>query len=87
MKTGKEILVNEVWANIPVDKELPKEEALKLGAMALFGENMAYRQVVIMDPFTLLNYAVVPYVGHTGMIGLFTITSESAQLPCTPLKH
>ncbi len=35
-----EILVNEkIRANIPVViKELPKEEALKLGAMALFGE-------------------------------------------------
>jgi alanyl-tRNA synthetase len=76
-----EILVNEkIRANIPVViKELPKEEALKLGAMALFGEKYGDTvRVVIIDPAYSIELCGGTHVGHTGMIGLFTITSESA---------
>ncbi|HKO81543.1 MAG TPA: alanine--tRNA ligase, partial [Chitinophagaceae bacterium] len=76
-----EILVNEkIRANIPVViKELPKEEALKLGAMALFGEKYGDKvRVVIIDPEYSIELCGGTHVGHTGMIGLFTITSESA---------
>ncbi len=76
-----EILVNEkIRANIPVViKELPKEEALKLGAMALFGEKYGDTvRVVIMDPSYSIELCGGTHVGHTGTIGLFTITSESA---------
>ncbi|MGZ8553513.1 MAG: alanine--tRNA ligase-related protein, partial [Chitinophagaceae bacterium] len=76
-----EILVNEkIRANIPVViKELPKEEALKLGAMALFGEKYGDTvRVVITDPAYSIELCGGTHVGHTGMIGLFTITSESA---------
>jgi alanyl-tRNA synthetase len=76
-----EILVNEkIRANIPVViKELPKEEALKLGAMALFGEKYGDTvRVVIVDPNYSIELCGGTHVGHTGMIGLFTITSESA---------
>jgi alanyl-tRNA synthetase len=76
-----EILVNEkIRANIPVViKELPKEEALKLGAMALFGEKYGDTvRVVIIDPEYSIELCGGTHVGHTGMIGLFTITSESA---------
>lgn len=76
-----EILVNEkIRANIPVvTKELPKEEALKLGAMALFGEKYGDKvRVVIVDPNYSIELCGGTHVGHTGMIGLFTITSESA---------
>jgi alanyl-tRNA synthetase len=76
-----EILVNEkIRANIPVViKELPKVEALKLGAMALFGEKYGDTvRVVIIDPAYSIELCGGTHVGHTGMIGLFTITSESA---------
>jgi len=76
-----EILVNEkIRANIPVVlKEMPKEEALKLGAMALFGEKYGDTvRVVIIDPSYSIELCGGTHVGHTGMIGFFTITSESA---------
>ena len=76
-----EILVNEkIRANIPVvTKELPKEEALQMGAMALFGEKYADTvRVVIIDPEYSIELCGGTHVGHTGMIGLFTIVSESA---------
>ncbi len=73
--------VNEkIRANIPVViRELPKEEALKLGAMALFGEKYGELvRVVIIDPDYSIELCGGTHVGHTGEIGLFTITSESA---------
>lgn len=76
-----EMLVNEkIRANIPVIiKELPKDEALQLGAMALFGEKYGDTvRVVIIDPEYSIELCGGTHVGHTGMIGLFTITSESA---------
>jgi alanyl-tRNA synthetase len=76
-----ELLVNEkIRANLPVViKELPKEEALKLGAMALFGEKYGDTvRVVIIDPSYSIELCGGTHVGHTGMIGLFAITSEAA---------
>lgn len=76
-----EMLVNEkIRANIPViTKELPKEEALQLGAMALFGEKYGDTvRVVIIDPAYSIELCGGTHVGHTGMIGLFIITTESA---------
>ena len=74
-------IVNEkIRANIPVViKELPKEEALKLGAMALFGEKYGdVVRVVTIDPEFSVELCGGTHVGSTGMIGSFMITAESA---------
>lgn len=76
-----EIMVNEkIRANIPVViKEMPKDDALKLGAMALFGEKYGDTvRVVIIDPQYSVELCGGTHVGHTGMIGLFAITQEGA---------
>ncbi|HTL07598.1 MAG TPA: alanine--tRNA ligase [Chitinophagaceae bacterium] len=76
-----EMIVNEkVRANIPVViQQLPKEEALKLGAMALFGEKYGdVVRVVIMDPNYSIELCGGTHVGSTGELGFFKITQESA---------
>lgn len=76
-----EILVNDkIRQNIPVViREMPKEEALKLGAMALFGEKYGdVVRVVMIDPAYSVELCGGTHVSHTGMIGVFTIISESA---------
>jgi alanyl-tRNA synthetase len=76
-----EWLVNQkIRENIPVVvKEMDKEEALALGAMALFGEKYGDRvRVVIIDPNYSVELCGGTHVMHTGMIGLMSIKSESA---------
>ncbi|WP_153798184.1 alanine--tRNA ligase [Foetidibacter luteolus] len=76
-----EQLVNEkIRENIPVViKELPKEQALQLGAMALFGEKYGdVVRVVIIDPAYSVELCGGTHVGHTGELGFFKITHESA---------
>lgn len=76
-----EIMVNDkVRQSIPVViKEVPREEALKSGAMALFGEKYGDMvRVVIIDPSYSVELCGGTHVTHTGMIGVFSIISESA---------
>lgn len=76
-----EFLVNEkIRANIPVViKEMPKEEALQLGAMALFGEKYGDKvRVVVIDPTYSIELCGGTHVMHTGMIGMFHIFAEAA---------
>ena len=76
-----ENLVNEkIRANIPVViKEMSKDEAMQLGAMALFGEKYGdVVRVVIMDENYSIELCGGTHVGATGELGLFKITAESA---------
>ncbi len=76
----EEIVNEKIRQNIPVViKEMPKEEAIAMGAMALFGEKYGNTvRTVIIDPNYSIELCGGTHVGHTGMIGVFTITSEGA---------
>jgi alanyl-tRNA synthetase len=76
-----ETIVNQkIRENIPVViKEMPKEEAIAMGAMALFGEKYSdLVRTVIIDPAYSIELCGGTHVGNTGMIGVFNIVAESA---------
>lgn len=76
-----EALVNEkIRENIPVViKEMPKEEAMQSGAMALFGEKYAdIVRVVTIDPDYSVELCGGTHVGATGELGILKIQSEAA---------
>jgi len=74
-------LVNEkIKENVPVViKEMSKDEAIALGAMALFGEKYGDRvRVVVMDPNYSIELCGGTHVGTTGEIGHFVLKAESS---------
>jgi alanyl-tRNA synthetase len=76
-----ERMVNEkIRENIPVViKNMDKEEAVALGAMALFGEKYGdIVRVVVIDPNYSIELCGGTHVGSTGELGFFRLTSESA---------
>ncbi len=76
-----EALVNEkIRENIPVViKQMPKEEAMQTGAMALFGEKYGdVVRVVIIDPDYSIELCGGTHVVSTGELGFFKIKQETA---------
>jgi alanyl-tRNA synthetase len=76
-----EALVNQkIRDNIPVViRQMPKEEAMQTGAMALFGEKYGDTvRVVTIDPSYSIELCGGTHVGFTGDLGFFKITSEGA---------
>jgi len=78
---GIEKMVNEkIRENIPVViRQMNKDEAIAMGAMALFGEKYGDTvRVVIIDPSYSIELCGGTHVGNTGAIGFFRITAETA---------
>lgn len=76
-----EAIVNQkIRENIPVViKNMLKNEAVALGAMALFGEKYGnVVRVVMMDPNYSIELCGGTHVGATGQLGFFKIISEAA---------
>jgi alanyl-tRNA synthetase len=76
-----EKIVNEkIRENIPVlIKSMTKDEAIALGAMALFGEKYGDTvRVVTIDPAYSIELCGGTHVGNTGELGIFKINTEGA---------
>ncbi len=76
-----EKMVNEkIRENIPVViRSMKKEEAITMGAMALFGEKYGDTvRVVVIDPGYSIELCGGTHVGSTGELGMFKIRHESA---------
>ncbi len=76
-----EAMVNEkIRENQPVViKSMSKDEAIAMGAMALFGEKYGdVVRVVVMDPNYSVELCGGTHVGNTGELGIFKLMHESA---------
>lgn len=76
-----ETIVNQkIRENIPVIiREMPRDAAMELGAMALFGEKYGETvRVVTIDPNYSVELCGGTHIGHTGELGIFKFLSEGA---------
>lgn len=76
-----EALVNQkIRENVPVViKSMSKDEAVKMGAMALFGEKYGdVVRVVVMDPDYSIELCGGTHVGNTGELGYFKVLYETS---------
>ncbi|MEN9702312.1 MAG: hypothetical protein RIR55_1654 [Bacteroidota bacterium] len=80
MAAVEKIVNDKIKENVPVViNEMSKDEAIALGAMALFGEKYGDKvRVVIMDPNYSIELCGGTHVGHTGEIGNFILKAESS---------
>ena len=80
MKQIENIVNEKIRENISVViKEMTKDEAVGMGAMALFGEKYGDTvRVVMMDPNYSIELCGGTHVGGTGELGLFKLKHESA---------
>jgi alanyl-tRNA synthetase len=77
----EQIVNNRIRENIALDerREVPMDEALSMGATALFGEKYGDRvRVITFDPDFSRELCGGTHVRATGNIGAFKIVSESA---------
>lgn len=80
IKRIEAIVNHKIRENIPVViKSMSKDEAVAMGAMALFGEKYGnVVRVVIIDPAYSIELCGGTHIGATGQLGYFKITSEAA---------
>lgn len=81
LKAVEEMVNEKILLSIPrgEQRNVPYNDALKLGAMALFGEKYGdHVRVISFDPSYSVELCGGTHVDNTSRIGLFKITAESS---------